>query len=74
MKKLDFPLCSQNLLRIDEYAVHSLQILTAWTFFCFCHLTGNITISVNCRARIYKSHMQGHFCFCGLTIFWRKCR
>ena len=51
----------------------NLQILNASSFFCFSQLTGNITISGNCRVRIYKSYMHKHFCFCSLTKFWYKC-
>ena len=31
--------------------------------FCFCHVTGIIIISGNCRGEIYKSYMHDHFRF-----------
>ena len=51
----------------------NLQILNAWSFFCFSQLVGNITIRGNCCLQIYKSYMDKHFCFCSLTKFWYKC-
>ena len=58
---------SQNLLRTN------LQILNAWSFFCFIQLIGNITISCNYHVRIYKSHMHKYLYFCSLTKFLYKC-
>ena len=57
MKKLAFPLCSQNLLKIDEYDVHKFTNLKWMVTFCFSQLTGNITVSGNCCVQIYKSYM-----------------
>ena len=36
--------------------------------FCFCHLTGNVAISNNCRTQIYKSYMPGHYSFCHMIV------
>ena len=50
MKKLAFPLCYQNLLRVDEYAVHKF-INPIFSDFYFAHVIGNIVIISNCRAQ-----------------------
>ena len=50
MKKLAFPLCYQNLLRVDEYAMHKF-INPIFSDFYFAHVIGNIVIISNCRAQ-----------------------
>ena len=54
MKKLSFPLCSQNLLWIDEYPVQKF-LNPMCSHFCFAYVIGNIVIMNNCYAQIYKS-------------------
>ena len=45
MKKLAFPVCSQNLLRIDEYAVHKF-INPISSDIYFARIIGNIVIKI----------------------------
>ena len=52
----------------------NLQILIAWSVFCFSQLIGSITISGNCRLRINKFYMHEYFCFFSLTkILYKFC-
>ena len=60
MKKAAFLLCSQNLLKIYEYAVHKFSNPIS-RYFYFAHVIGNIAIISKSRAQVYKSYIHGHF-------------
>ena len=59
MKKLAFPLHSQNLLRIDEYDMHKFSNPSC--------IIRNIIISGNCRIQIYKFYTALVPKFCQVT-------
>ena len=63
-EKIGFSSMFSKFAEIDEYAVHKFTNRKFIVTFCFSQLTGDITVSGNCRVRIYKSYMHEHFGFC----------
>ena len=56
-----------SLLFVPHLFSFIVCFVSWWSYmhghFGFCHLTGNIVISSNCSAKIYKSYRHGHFHF-----------